>query len=41
MNPLFVSPVEDGTSFERAAVHVDSADRKQKTKEHFQMSLGE
>lgn len=30
MNPLFVSPVEDGTSFERAAVHVDSADREQK-----------
>lgn len=40
MNPLFVSPVEEGASFQRAVI-VDSADREQKTKEHFQISLGE
>lgn len=40
MNPLFVSPVENGASFQRAVI-VDPADREQKTKEHFQMSLGE
>ncbi len=40
MNPLFVSPVKGGASFQPAAI-VDSADRAQKKKEHFQMSLGE
>lgn len=40
MNPLFVSSVEEGASFQ-CAVIVDSADRAQKKKEHFEMSLGE